>query len=191
MPTLTSSTEEASIYEIAVLYPNPLPQKEEAALVKEIETIFADAGGRQVSKDVWGQRGLAYPVDGHSEGTFVIYYYEFEPAKLKEMDHALRILPGVLRHMIIKPHKGYVIVKYSEAYEQWLKERESVEDTRKREREADLQRKVADKAKRQVKRVEETKKKDEVVETKETKAASKEEISKELDKLISADDIDV
>lgn len=173
------------MYEIAVLYPYPLSQKEEQQAQKDVEAIFSDVGGMQMVKDVWGRRGLAYPVEGRTEGSFIIYYYEMAPAKLKEVDHALRIAPGVLRHMIIKPPKGYIVVQYGELYEKWMKERENVEEVRKREREESLQKRVADKAKRQVKRADEEKKK--VVEEK--KPMEKADISKELDKLISDDDL--
>jgi small subunit ribosomal protein S6 len=175
----------ARIYEIAVLLPYPMAQKEEHQTIKEIETIFKEAGAREVSKDVWGRRGLAYDIKGSEEGNFIVYHQEIDPVKIREIDTALRIVPGVLRHIVVTPPKGYRIVKYSESYEQWLKERESASEKSKREREEEIQQNIADKAKRQVKR-EKTAKAEAPVE-----AVSKEEISKKLDKLISDDSIEI
>lgn len=175
----------ARIYEIAVLLPYPMAQKEEHQAIKEIETIFKEAGAREVSKDVWGQRGLAYDIKGHSEGNFIVYHQEIEPGKIREIDTALRIVPGVLRHIVVTPPKGYRIVKYSESYEVWLKERESASEKTKREREEDIQKRIADKAKRQVKR-EKTAKAEAPAE-----AVNKEELGKKLDKLISDDSIEI
>jgi len=187
MPTLQPSTEEHTIYEIAVLYPI-LAQKEEQALLKEVEGFFAEVGAKQIAKDAWGRRGLAYPVEGNMEGNFVIYYYEMEPARIKEVDNNLRIEKNVLRHLIVKPPKGYQIVKYSETYEQWLKERETVDQVRSREKEEKLKEQVAKKAKQQARRSDEQRKQ----ETHEVKKPMVEgELEKKLDKLISDDSLDI
>ncbi len=150
MPTLSPSSEDVRIYECAVLYPNDLSQKEEAELIKEIEGYFDEVGAKLISKDAWGMRGLAYPVEGHKEGKYTIYYFEMDPAKLKEVDQALRINRNVLRHLFVKPPKHYQIIKYSEAYEEWMKTRESVEQVRAREKEEKVKEQVAKRAKKQV-----------------------------------------
>ncbi|MDD4319755.1 MAG: 30S ribosomal protein S6 [Candidatus Peribacteraceae bacterium] len=158
MPELVASSEDTRIYEICVLYPYPMNQKEEQTLLKEIDELFAEAGATLVLKDAWGRRGLAYPVNGATEGTFVVYYYEMDPSKLKEVDLALRIMKGVLRHMVVKPPKHYQVVKFSEAYELWLKERETMEEQKVRQKEEKVQEQVARKAKRQAKAAAERKK---------------------------------
>src|SRR5438874_124716 len=109
MPTLTPSSEDVRIYECCILYPYPLGQKEEAELLKEIEGLFADAGGKLVMKDAWGRRGLAYPIGGAVEGNYIVYYYELDPLKVKEIDGALRIMKNVDRHLLVKPPKNYQI----------------------------------------------------------------------------------
>ncbi len=185
---MTPSTEDARIYEVAVLYPYPLNQKDESKLLKDVEGILADAGGMQVAKDLWGRRGLAYKVKGFSEGSFAIYHYELDPLKLSEVDEALRILPGMLRHMIVKPPKNYAVVKYSETYVEWQKERESVEDLRTKEREEKIQKQVADKAKRQAKRATTDKK---PVEAAPSAPAAPGAIEAELDKIIGSDSLDL
>lgn len=187
MPALVPTSEDHRIYEIVVLLPYPLLQKDEQKVLNDVESLLAEAGGVQVSRDVWGRRGLAYPIEGNTEGVYVVYHYEMAPGKISEVHEALSIMPNVLRHIIVKPPKEYVIVKYSETYEQWLKERESAEETRKREREAELQRKVAERAKRQAKKSGDRAKKVEA----ETPATplEKRQITEEIDKLISDEDI--
>jgi small subunit ribosomal protein S6 len=186
MPTLQATSEDTRIYECCVLYPFPFGQKEEMELLKEIEGSFEEAGAKQVAKDKWGQRGLAYTVGGFNEGNFVVYYYEMDPSKLKEIDTQLRIVKGVLRHMFVKPPKNYVVLKYSEVYEQWLKERENVDDRRSREREEKLKDQVARKAKRAVQRTEEQKK-----EKKALPSLNEEALTEKLDKLIADDQVDL
>lgn len=184
-PEVLKEETDVRMYEIAVLLPYPMAQKEEHQAMREIENAFKEAGAREVSKDVWGQRGLAYAIKGSNEGSFIVYHQEMDPSKVREVDTALRIVPGVLRHLIVVPPKGYQITKYSETYEQWLKERESASEKTKREREEEIQKRVAEKAKRQAKR-EKTAKAEAPAE-----AVSKEEIGKKLDQLISDDSLEI
>lgn len=186
MPVLESTSEDTRVYEFCVLYPYGLPQKEEQTLLKAVEGHIEEAGGKQITKDAWGRRGLAFPIKGHTEGNFVIYYYEMGPDKLHELDEALRITPGLLRHMIVKPPKGYEIVKYSAKFDEWKQEEAQAEDRKKKQKEEDLQRRVAEKAKRQVKRADAQKK-----EEKPAEPTKSRDISEELDKLISDDSLDI
>jgi small subunit ribosomal protein S6 len=157
-------------------------QKEELELLKEIDTLFAEAGAKLVAKDAWGRRGLAYPIGGFNEGNFVIYYWEMDPSKLRELDQQLRITKGVLRHMFVKPPKHYQIVKFSETYEKWLKDRETVGEVKARETEERVKEQVARKAKRQAKLTAERKPAAKPVEA--------EDLTQKIDELISGDNID-
>ena len=180
MATLVASSEDVRIYECAIMFAYALPQKEEAALIKEIEGYFAEVGAKLVAKDAWGRRGLAYPIKGAKEANVTIYYFEMDPLKVKEVDQSLKITKGVLRHLFVKPPKHYQIVKYADTYEQWLKERESVGQKRTREKQEKLQEQVAAKAKRKV-----------LTKKAEPKAApvSGEVLTEQIDKLIT-DDLD-
>jgi len=184
MPTITPTSEDTVIYELCVLYPATLSQKEEAALLKEIEGFFSEAGGRQIARDAWGRRGLAYPVKKETEGNFVIYHYELDPSKLREIDRQLHILPNLLRHLIVKPPKGYEITKYSEHFEQWLKDRSAAVETKKKDEETKLQKKVTDRAKVQAKRVEAQKK-----DAPKAPAMEEKALAEKLEEIISDKDI--
>lgn len=191
-PEILDETPEAGLYELCVLSPVNLSQKEEAQLLKGIEELFTEAEGRLVAKDAWGRRGLAYKIKKQTEGNFVIYYFEANPQKLKEVNRQLRILPNVLRHLIVKPPKEMLPLiakgtpmKYSERYEQWIKDQATAVETEHREEEGRLQKKVADRAKREAKRTEVKKKE---VQKKEAASPMEEaDLSKKIEELISDD----
>jgi ribosomal protein S6 len=109
-----------------------------------------------------------------------------DPLKVKEVDVQLKIAKNVLRHLCVKPPKNYQVVKYSELFETWLKERENVDEKKTRERQAKLEETVARKAKRQVKLSDEKKK-----ETKPAVAMNEEALTQKLDKLISDDSLEI
>lgn len=190
MPSLVPTTDEGRIYELCVLYPYPLPQKEEQEVLKAVEHIFEDAQAKLVSKDSWGRRGLAYAIKGSTEGCYVIYHYEVDPEKIREIDEAIRITPNVLRHLLIKPPKGYEVVKFSEQFKNWQKSREEGDQRSAAAAEEKLRKQVADRAKRQAKRVEEEKKVKKETEAPK-KPLSEGALEEEISKLISDDEINL
>lgn len=183
MVKLMPSSEDVRIYEVAVMYATDVQPHAETELMKEVEVLFTEAGGKLLFKDLWSKRGLAYKIKGYSEARFAIFYYELDPGKLREIDLALRLHKNILRHLIVIPPKGYEAVSYEEKYQQWLKTRETVKDMKSREREEKLKQNVVDKARRETKK------------TKLAKPAAKpmemDKLSEQLDKLISDSDLSV
>lgn len=184
MPTLNPSNEDVRVYEIAVMIQPDLDQKAEATLIKELDLHFQEAEGKLLFKDPWSKRGLAYPISGFDEAKFIIFYFEMDPSKIRELDKQLRLQKGVLRHLIVIPPKDYEAVSYEDAYQQWLKTRETVSDMRRRKKEEKLKQQVVAGAKRATKRTEATKK-----DVAPAKPMKMEQLSQELDKLISDEDL--
>lgn len=181
MATLQASSEDTRIYELCVLYPFPLNQKEETEILKGVEELLSEAGAKTIMKDVWGRRGLAYPIGGYREGSYVVYYVDMEPGKLKELDNQLRIMKGVLRHLIVKPPKNYKIVPYAGRFDEWKAQTKAAGELKAAEKEEKLKKQVLEKAKRAAKKPEAEKK----------ASAPKGDITSTLDKLISDDKIDM
>ncbi len=182
MVKLVPSSEDVRVYEIAVMYQPDLDQKAEKELITAVEGHFAEAKAKQLFKDPWTKRGLAFKIGGYMEAKFVIYYYEADPASIREIDNALRLEKGVLRHLILIPPKGYEAVSFEERYQEWLKNRETVTEVRDRKKEEKLQKSVATQAKR----------KTEAARTKPKEVSApmeKEKLDATLDKLISDEDL--
>ena len=130
LPPKTASSE------IAVLYPT-LSQKDEQQLLKEVEGFLRKLGssGRQRSL---GSPRSCVPCRESQGGKFCHLLLRPRTGKDPEIELVLKIEKNVLRHLIVKPPKGYQIVKFSELYEKWLKERETVDQVRIREKEEKL-----------------------------------------------------
>lgn len=192
MLTPVPTAENLRVYELAILYSYPILPKEEATLFGELTKLFEEHGGKVLMEDRWGRRGLAYPVRGAKEGSFVIYYLELPPEKIKELDQSLRILKGVLRHLMVRPPKHYEVVKYSEKYLEWQKEREEKKELVAREAEEELQKRMVEKAKREVRRAErKIAEEAKVAEGTKEEKVTKEKLSEEIEKLISDEDLGI
>jgi len=107
-----------------------------------------------------------------------------EPSKLKEIDQQLRILKGVLRHMIIKPPKKYVIAPTADSLQKWKEQSRMDVEQKAQDKEDKLKKQVVEKAKRAGAAKVEKKKTEE-------KAAPTETIAEGLDKLISDKDLEI
>ena len=59
-------------------------------------------GGEVVDVNHWGRRRLAYPIDRHFEGNYVVSQIKMDPAEVPGMEAALRISEEVLRHLVIR-----------------------------------------------------------------------------------------
>jgi ribosomal protein S6 len=179
MAELKASSEDTRIYELCVLYPFPLNQKEEQEVLKGVEEILSEAQAKTLLKDAWGRRGLAYPIGGYREGSFVIYYLDMDPSKVKEINEQLKIMKGVLRHLVVKPPKHYKIAPMAGRLDEWKQEARVAGEKKAMEKEEKLKKQVIEKAKR----TSAAKK----PEPKKEAAAPKADIGKKLDQLISDD----
>ena len=63
----------------------------------------ASRGGpaaRSSRSSPWGRRRLAYPIDGHREGSYHIILFDAPAERVAEMEHGLTITEEVMRHMV-------------------------------------------------------------------------------------------
>lgn len=181
-------TEDKMLYELCVLVPYPLPQKEETTVWKEVEKLLEEAEAVTKLKDVWGRRGLAYKIGGFSEGAYVIYYVEMDPSKVRELDRQLRITKNVLRHMVIKPPKHYQMMKYGELYQKWEEEGTLKRLRQSQEKQEKLEKQAIEKAKTAAKKVVTSARARKTEESDKPKL-SEAELSQEVSKLLSDDSL--
>lgn len=183
MPVLDDTAEEeARLYELAFLFPASLTQKEEQELLSSITALLEEAEGKIVERDLWSARGLAYPIRGHREGKFLVLHCTLVPSRLREIDRQLRIMKGVLRHLVLAVSGTGPMVKFSERYDRWLKEEETKEQTQKAEREEHVRRQFAERARRQAQRPQQKAERTEVQE---------EQITEQIQKIISDEDLTI
>lgn len=143
---LTPSAEENAIYECTVLLSPSLSPQEVQGVVRQIEQEAAELHGSVRDRDLWGRRGLAYPIGGHREGNFAVLYVEIPRGRVREFEKTLRLLKAVLRHLMVRVPPGYAPPKYSVLFEEWVKDRTRHQERALAQREEDLRREIVRKA---------------------------------------------
>jgi len=76
--------------------------------VRHVHDILAKHNAEIVASRQWDERRLAYSVEGHKKGTYLLTYFKTESTELKEISAACRLSELILRELILKVHPKLV-----------------------------------------------------------------------------------
>ncbi len=88
-------------YEVVYLFD---PSLEEAAITEKLDRFHAmipQPEGASWEVSHWGKRTLAYPINRHESGYYVIAKFSATPEALPEFERALKLDDSVIRHLIV------------------------------------------------------------------------------------------
>jgi small subunit ribosomal protein S6 len=72
--------------------------------VKHVHDILTKHSSEIVASRQWDERRLAYSIEGHKKGTYLLTYFKTEGTKLKEIVADCRLSDLILRELILKVH---------------------------------------------------------------------------------------
>ncbi len=70
-------------------------------LIARVQQYIAREGGQVNTVEPWGLRRLAYPIQDHWEGQYVLMHFGMEPRSVNPLDRAIRLTEGIIRHLIV------------------------------------------------------------------------------------------
>ncbi len=89
-------------YETMIIFDLTVDAQEiQAALDRALDAMRAN-GGEPGAIDRWGKRTLAYEMNKHREGYYVVVKFSGEPATVAALDRHLTLATEVLRHKVIR-----------------------------------------------------------------------------------------
>ena len=90
-------------YEIMFIVRPTLTEEEIKKVAKNFEKVLSDNGAKVTSSKDLGQKELAYEINGHKTGYYVLINLEANDAKaINEFDRLALISEDVIRHLIVK-----------------------------------------------------------------------------------------
>ncbi|MGE5553786.1 MAG: 30S ribosomal protein S6 [Betaproteobacteria bacterium] len=89
-------------YELVVVFNPDLEEEAVGAQIAKLQEIITGNGGELVKTDKWGKRKLAYEIDGHTEGFYVVMDFQGEAAVAAELERVVKITDEVLRHLLVR-----------------------------------------------------------------------------------------
>lgn len=89
-------------YEVVYILKSSLGTEEIEGRVRSYhDKLLSHEGSEVAAVEHWGKRQLAYPIDGHENGYYVVAQFTADPAALPEYERFLKLDDDLLRHLIV------------------------------------------------------------------------------------------
>jgi len=92
-------------YETMFILSPAFDDEEIDGLVSKFEELITSNGGEVTKTDRMGRRRLAYVIGDHTEGYYVVFYFNATADIVAELERVYRITDGVVRYLIIRKDK--------------------------------------------------------------------------------------
>ncbi len=89
-------------YEAFYIVPANLNDDEVQTVANQFKDVVEKNGGTVESAEKWEKRKLAYEIDGHKEGNYILMKFEADGPVPNELSRLMRINDTVIRHRIDK-----------------------------------------------------------------------------------------
>jgi len=92
-------------YEIMYIIRPTVTEEERPQIVADLNDIFTSRGGEILEVNEWGMRDLAYEIDKHKKGYYVVLSVNCEEEARAEFDRVVRIREDIIRYLIIRDER--------------------------------------------------------------------------------------
>ena len=76
--------------------------------VSNVHGILAKYNAEIVASRQWDDRRLAYPIEGHKKGSFLLTYFKADSSAIRDIEHDCSLNELILRDLILKVHPKLV-----------------------------------------------------------------------------------
>ena len=102
-------------YELMYIVRPTLADDQFTGAIERVDAMISNLGGEVGEKTPWGKRRLAYPIQKHEDGYYVVARIRLEPSQARELEEQLRISDEVIRHILVQPPEEKPAPKPTEA----------------------------------------------------------------------------
>jgi small subunit ribosomal protein S6 len=89
-------------YELVVVINPEIAEEEVPAAVERVTNAITSRGGEVAEVTPWGRRKLAYAINRHAEGNYVLTNIRLDPARAHDLESSFLISDEILRHLLIR-----------------------------------------------------------------------------------------
>ncbi len=90
-------------YELMYIIRPTVGDEEIGGALGRVDTLITNLGGEIGEKNQMGKRRLAYQIDKHEDGYYVVQKLTINPLQIRELESQLRISDEVIRHIVVVP----------------------------------------------------------------------------------------
>jgi small subunit ribosomal protein S6 len=90
------------LYETIFIIHPELNEEDVEEHIKRVENLVTRLGGEIVKTERWGKKRLAYEVDKHRYGFYVLLRLRGNPTLLPELERHYRLTEGIIKSLVIR-----------------------------------------------------------------------------------------
>jgi small subunit ribosomal protein S6 len=113
-------------YELVYVVSPDATDEQVTALHDQVQAIVGRFNGEIEKTENWGRRKLAYEIDHHKEGTYVLEVINGGGELMKEIDRRLKVIDDVIRHLVVRVDEEQRVVERARTVRQTEQERRRV-----------------------------------------------------------------
>lgn len=87
-------------YELMCIIQPDLDETATNGVIDKVKGWITDSGGSIEKAEVWGRRRMAYTIEKHREGQYVLLNVSLKPAATADLERNLRYQESIMRHML-------------------------------------------------------------------------------------------
>ena len=91
-----------ALYETIFIIHPELNEEDAEEHIKRVENLVIRLGGEVLKTERWGKKRLAYEVDKHRYGYYVLLRLRGDPAILPELERHYRLTEGIIKSLVIR-----------------------------------------------------------------------------------------
>jgi small subunit ribosomal protein S6 len=88
-------------YELTFIVDAQLAPERQETVINDFLEQLKNQGMEIVNIEKWGKRKLAYPIDDHQYGHYVMTQFKAEAGAFPEIERHLKLTPHIIRHLIL------------------------------------------------------------------------------------------
>lgn len=88
-------------YELTIIVEPNTDAEGVTGVVEKVSQQVKGLGGEVASVNVWGRRTLAYPINRHREGTYVLFDLKMQTQTIVDLERTIKLTEQIIRHMVI------------------------------------------------------------------------------------------
>ncbi len=88
-------------YELAIIIDSNTDEEGVTATVEKVSQFVKTLSGEVASVNVWGRRILAYPIEKHRDGIYVLFNLKMQPQSMVDLERNLKLTEQIIRYLLV------------------------------------------------------------------------------------------
>jgi small subunit ribosomal protein S6 len=89
-------------YELTYIIRPDIDEEAVAGVTARVEQVISANNGRVLRTNSWGKRRLAYPINRHNEGHYILLRAELQDRTIREVERYIKLSEDIIRHLLVR-----------------------------------------------------------------------------------------